>query len=65
MAAAGFYWTGNANEQDSAACFLCDKSLDNWEATDDPWFEHKKHAPQCLFVKFGRPENQLTVLCVT
>lgn len=61
MAEAGFYWCGTTREEDTAACFLCGKVLDGWESTDDPWSEHKKHAPQCAFVKLGRPQKQLTV----
>lgn len=61
MAEAGFYWCGTAQENDTAACFLCGKVLDGWESTDDPWLEHKKHAPQCAFVKLGRTERLLTV----
>lgn len=61
MSEAGFYWCGTEREPDTAACFLCGKVLDGWESTDDPWDEHKRHAPQCLFAKLGKPEQQLTV----
>lgn len=60
MAEAGFYWHGTEQEMDTAACFVCGKALDGWEETDDPWNEHRKHAPQCPFVKYGRPEASLT-----
>lgn len=61
MAEAGFYWCGNERENDTASCFICGKVLDGWEETDDPWAEHQKHAPQCAFVKLGRPENDITL----
>lgn len=61
MAEAGFFWCGTMQENDAAACFLCGKVLDGWESTDNPWSEHKKHSPQCAFVKLGRAENDLTV----
>jgi baculoviral IAP repeat-containing protein 5 len=61
MAQAGFYWCGNDRENDSAACFVCGKELDGWEENDDPWSEHRKHAPQCMFVKYSRPESDLTL----
>lgn len=61
MAEAGFYWCGTLQENDAAACFLCGKELDGWESSDNPWSEHKKHSPQCAFVKLGRVENDLTV----
>ncbi|XP_019552149.1 baculoviral IAP repeat-containing protein 5.2 [Aedes albopictus] len=61
MAEAGFYWQGDDKEdEDTSVCFVCGKVLDGWEESDDPWEEHKKHAPQCLFVKYGRPEAELT-----
>lgn len=62
MAEAGFYWSGTDAQNDSATCFLCSKELDGWEPTDDPWLEHKKHAPRCAFVKLGRAERSLTVI---
>lgn len=61
MAEAGFYWKGTNTEPDTAACFLCGKVLDGWEESDDPWSEHKKHAPQCAFAKNGKTEDQYTV----
>ncbi|XP_037945043.1 baculoviral IAP repeat-containing protein 5-like [Teleopsis dalmanni] len=59
MAEAGFYWSGSSSDPDTVTCFLCTKSLDGWEPTDDPWKEHAKHAPQCLFVQYGRKESDL------
>ncbi|XP_023173829.1 baculoviral IAP repeat-containing protein 5 [Drosophila hydei] len=61
MAEAGFYWTGTTRENDTATCFVCAKTLDGWEAEDEPWKEHLKHAPQCEFVKMGCAEKDLTV----
>lgn len=61
MAEAGFYWSGNDREPDTVTCYICNKTLDGWEPTDDPWKEHAKHAPQCSFVKLGRKEAELTV----
>lgn len=61
MAEAGFYWCGNERENDTAACFLCNKHLDGWEVDDDPWQEHLKHAPQCQFAKNHKPEAEYTV----
>lgn len=62
MAEAGFYWSGNERENDTATCFACGKVLDGWEKDDDPWSEHIKHAPQCIFVKFRKAEDKLTVI---
>lgn len=60
MAEAGFYFTGNDKERDSVACFLCEKALDGWEATDDPWTEHVRHSPDCEFAKLMLAEEALS-----
>ncbi|XP_045621635.2 baculoviral IAP repeat-containing protein 5 [Procambarus clarkii] len=59
MAAAGFYFTGSKKEPDLAKCFVCHKELDGWEEQDDPWEEHKKHAPYCRFTKLDKPESEM------
>ncbi|KAJ8985894.1 hypothetical protein NQ317_010650 [Molorchus minor] len=61
MAEAGFVFIGNKLEPDTVKCFLCHKSLDGWDATDDPWKEHRQHAPKCLFAKLSKPQESLTV----
>jgi baculoviral IAP repeat-containing protein 5 len=62
MAEAGFYWCGDERDNDTTACFICGKILDGWEETDDPWSEHRKHAPQCAFLKYGKAQQDLTVI---
>ncbi|XP_072931619.1 baculoviral IAP repeat-containing protein 5 [Epargyreus clarus] len=60
MAEAGFYSVATgADDADAAKCFLCGKELDGWEASDDPWAEHKSHAAKCAFVQLGKNENDL------
>jgi baculoviral IAP repeat-containing protein 5 len=61
MAKAGFYFSGNGAGDDSATCFVCDKTLDGWERNDDPWVEHEKHSSNCSFVKMRKSEDELTV----
>jgi len=61
MAEAGFYSLGSKSEPDLAKCYVCFKELDGWEKDDDPWSEHKKHAPQCAFVLLGKMPAELTV----
>lgn len=61
MAEAGFYWSGSKHEDDATTCFVCGKTLHGWDPDDNPWKEHTKHAPQCLFVKYGHKEKDLTV----
>ncbi|XP_046959767.1 baculoviral IAP repeat-containing protein 5 [Vanessa cardui] len=60
MAEAGFYSVATGDEDaDAAKCFLCGKELDGWEASDDPWAEHKSHASKCAFVQLGKREDEL------
>ena len=48
LAKAGFFYSGFG---DKVVCFSCDLKLYNWEKTDDPWIEHYKNSPNCLFLK--------------
>lgn len=62
MAEAGFYSVATGDEDaDAAKCFLCGKELDGWVSSDDPWEEHKSHAPKCAFVQLGKKEDDLLV----
>ena len=42
LADAGFYFLG---VHDQTKCFYCGGGLQNWEMTDDPFFEHAKWYP--------------------
>ena len=53
LAAAGFYYTQNA---DNVRCFRCNLTLQKWQAGDDPMEEHKNLRPACPFVR----ENTVT-----
>ena len=55
LAAAGFFYTGI---DDRVVCFKCGLHLLRWTAEDDPWIEHKRCRPACLFVK--ECENEVT-----
>ncbi|XP_063381252.1 baculoviral IAP repeat-containing protein 5-like [Cydia fagiglandana] len=60
MAEAGFYSVATGDDDaDAAKCFLCGKELDGWEPNDDPWSEHKSHAPKCAFAQLGKKEDEL------
>lgn len=61
MAEAGFIFIGNKSAPDAVKCFLCDKALDGWDPTDDPWEEHLKHSSKCTFAKLKKSESSLTL----
>lgn len=35
---------------DVVECFCCGLILYNWERLDDPWIEHCRFSPRCLYV---------------
>ncbi|CAH1395637.1 unnamed protein product [Nezara viridula] len=59
MAKAGFYVT--KTDQQAVTCYFCFKELEGWEKNDDPFNEHKKHAPYCEFVNmFEKAPDTIT-----
>lgn len=38
MAKAGFFHIPSTVEPDLVRCFVCQKELDGWDPTDDPWY---------------------------
>ncbi|KAK0161956.1 hypothetical protein PV327_008350 [Microctonus hyperodae] len=59
MAAAGFVCIGGADEPDLVECFICSKQLDGWDATDDPWQEHKKHQANCPYILLNKNKEEM------
>ena len=59
LSQAGFYYRPMADSPDNCCCFLCQKNLDGWEAGDEAWTEHVKHAPQCALVRLDVETNRL------
>ncbi|NXF93784.1 BIR7B protein, partial [Eubucco bourcierii] len=47
LARAGFYYTGRG---DLVRCFHCDGGVRSWSLGDDPWREHARWYPECVFV---------------
>ncbi|KAF9132166.1 hypothetical protein BGW39_000673 [Mortierella sp. 14UC] len=47
LAEAGFYWKPYPTSLDNVVCFLCGKSLDDWNKDDDPFEEHLSHSRNC------------------
>ncbi|CAH2013702.1 unnamed protein product [Acanthoscelides obtectus] len=61
LAEAGFIYVGTKDEPDSTQCFVCKKTLDGWEAEDNPWSEHLKHQKDCPFAALQKSQSKLTV----
>lgn len=59
MANAGFFFQPLPSNPDNVVCFLCNKSLDGWEADDRPLEEHLKHAPECGWAITAAVEAEL------
>ncbi|KAG5670331.1 hypothetical protein PVAND_000606 [Polypedilum vanderplanki] len=57
MAQAGFYHQSSENGDDRAMCFTCSVCLVCWEKTDEPWSEHERHSPDCIFLKGEYTQN--------
>ncbi|KAH0545792.1 baculoviral IAP repeat-containing protein 5 [Cotesia glomerata] len=57
MAAAGFFATGGKAEPDSVECFMCNKPMDGWEETDNPWEEHIRHQKDCKYILLNKPDE--------
>lgn len=51
MAAAGFYYDPTSEVKDRTTCFMCLKTLDGWEPSDDPLEEHLSHVPDCSWAR--------------
>ncbi|CAG9807884.1 unnamed protein product [Chironomus riparius] len=57
MAQAGFYHQSSETGDDRAMCFTCSVCLVCWEKTDEPWSEHERHSPDCVFLKGEYTQN--------
>lgn len=49
LAYTGFVWKPTTISPDNVQCWACGCSLDGWEETDVPAFEHLTHSPHCGF----------------
>ncbi|XP_071136607.1 baculoviral IAP repeat-containing protein 3-like [Mytilus edulis] len=47
LSEAGYFYTG---ENDIVRCFCCDLGLAEWDPKDNPWTEHARHNPRCIFL---------------
>jgi hypothetical protein len=49
LAAAGWYYDPTEGTPDGVSCAYCHLALDAWDEGDDPFEEHRRRAPDCLF----------------
>ena len=54
LAPAGFLYTQMG---DAVVCFWCGVVVKHWERSDIPWEEHRRHSPQCGYVKIAAPPS--------
>ena len=47
LATAGFFYGGR---MDYVQCFCCYQSLGNWKSDSDPWVEHARWYPECIYL---------------
>ncbi|KAJ9610725.1 hypothetical protein H2200_005502 [Cladophialophora chaetospira] len=53
MVEAGWYFAPVAEGEDYVSCSYCKLSLDGWEPKDDPFEEHHRRSPDCIFFHFA------------
>lgn len=41
------------DRDDYVICFACGIGVKNWDSSCDPWSEHQKHKPKCMFLRTG------------
>ncbi|CAG8546108.1 10834_t:CDS:2 [Diversispora eburnea] len=52
LARAGFYFYPATRSPDNVICYLCHKSMEGWDSTDDPNLEHIYHSSECPWAIF-------------
>lgn len=48
LSRAGFFYEGT---RDKVYCFFCGGGLSNWDPENDPWEEHARWFPKCVFLR--------------
>lgn len=51
LAESGFIYSG---KKDIVECFCCGLILHHWEKEDNPWIEHSRWNPKCVFVLLSK-----------
>lgn len=60
LSEAGFFYTGRG---DQTICFHCGGGLQNWEESDDPWFEHARWFSKCNFINLMKSDKSINSVC--
>ncbi|MCJ1461774.1 hypothetical protein MMC07_000373 [Pseudocyphellaria aurata] len=55
MIESGWHYCPTAESDDYAKCSYCGLSLAGWEPKDNPYDEHKRRSPQCIFFSYTDP----------
>ena len=53
MVEAGWHFTPVPEGEDYVSCAYCKLCLDGWEPKDDPFEEHHRRSPHCIFFHFA------------
>lgn len=53
MVEAGWHFAPNEECEDYTSCVYCKLSLDGWEPKDNPFEEHYRRSPECVFFVFA------------
>ncbi|KAJ2849097.1 hypothetical protein IWW36_002879, partial [Coemansia brasiliensis] len=61
LAEAGFYYTPEFPNDDTATCAFCGYALGDWEADDEPISEHSKRSPECLFFRLDSTTKEAAI----
>ena len=51
IAKAGFFYV---EEYDKVVCFACGGGLQDWKKEDDPWYEHARWFPRCIYLLLNK-----------
>lgn len=57
---AGFFFGGIG---DRTKCFFCGVGLTNWNDIDDPWKQHAKFSPNCVYLEDRMGNEFLSRIC--
>ncbi|KAJ8311141.1 hypothetical protein KUTeg_011305 [Tegillarca granosa] len=49
--------SGKSGKDDRVRCFFCGGGLFNWEENDDPWVEHARWFPKCVYLRQSKSDE--------